>query len=119
MSQIRTRIATVGGVPLFGVRRLVAALLFQHGIFVNRLGKTTNMPFQFQVKSAEQTNDVPGAKLPEKESGDGSPHSKGRLIEDYFGAAGVSSFDVASSNAFCWASTAFFCSTSLRFIMPS
>ena len=66
----------------FGVRRLVAALPFQDGIFVNRRGKTANIPIQFQVKPAEQTNVVPKAKLLEKESGDESPHSKGRLFQD-------------------------------------
>ena len=64
------------------MRRLVAALPFQHGIFVNRRGKTANIPFQFQVKSAEQTNVVPRAKLLEKESDDESPHSKRRLFRD-------------------------------------
>jgi hypothetical protein len=46
----------------FGVRRLVAALPFSHGIFGNLRGKTVNIPFQFQVKSAGQTNVVPRAK---------------------------------------------------------
>ena len=64
----------------FGVRRLVAALPFSHGIFGNLRGETVNIPFQFQVKSAGQTNVVPRAKLFEKESGDESPHSKGRLF---------------------------------------
>ena len=57
------------------MRRLVAALPFQHGIFVNRRAKTANIPLQFQVKAAEQTNVVPGAKLHKKESGDELPHS--------------------------------------------
>ena len=35
-----------------------------------------NIPFQFHVKSAEQANDCSRSKLPEKESGDESPHSK-------------------------------------------
>ena len=35
-----------------------------------------NIPFQFHVKSAEQANDCSRVKLPEKESGDESPHSK-------------------------------------------
>ena len=43
----------------FGVRRLVAALPFSHGIFGNLRGETVNIPFQFQVKSAGQTNVVP------------------------------------------------------------
>ena len=64
------------------MRRLVAALPFQHGIFVNWLGKTANIPCQFQVKSAEHSKVFPRAKLPEKESGDESPHSKGRLFMD-------------------------------------
>ena len=66
------------------MRRLVAALPFRHGIFVNQRGKTGNTPFRFQVKSAEQTNVVPRAKLPEKESGDESPHSKRRLFRDWW-----------------------------------
>jgi hypothetical protein len=57
------------------VRRLVAALPFQHGILVNWRGKTEYIPFPFKVMSAEQTNVFPKAKLPEKESGDESPHS--------------------------------------------
>ena len=61
-----------------GVRRLLAALPLQHGILVNRHRKTANIPFQFQVKPAETTNVVRRAKSPEKESGDESPHSKGR-----------------------------------------
>ncbi len=65
---------------LFGVRRLVAALPFRNVIFVNWHGKTTRHPFQFQVKSTVQTKIVARAKLPEKESGDESPHSKGRLF---------------------------------------
>ena len=65
-----------------GVRRLVAALPFQHGIFVNRPGKTVEIPFQLQVKSPQQSIVVPVAKLPVKESGDESPHSKGRLFSD-------------------------------------
>ena len=48
----------------FGVRRLVAALAFQHRIFVNRRGKVARISFQFQVKSAEQTNVIPEAQLP-------------------------------------------------------
>ena len=36
------------------------------------------------MKSAEQTNVVPRAKLPEKESGDESPHSKRRLFRDWW-----------------------------------
>ena len=66
--------------PSFGVRRLVAALPFQHGIFVNRHGKTANI--QFQVKSAEHTKVFRRAKFPEKESSDESQHSKGRLLRD-------------------------------------
>jgi len=67
----------------FGVRRLVSALPFPHGIFGKRRGKTVNIPLQFQVKSAGQTNVVPRAELLEKESGDKSPHSKGRLFRDW------------------------------------
>jgi hypothetical protein len=62
------------------VRRLVAALPFQHGIFVNRRGESANIPFQFLVKSTEQTSDFARAKLSEKESGDESPHPKRRLF---------------------------------------
>jgi hypothetical protein len=62
------------------VRRLVAALPFQYSIFVNQRGKTASHSFQFQVKSLVQTNIVSTAKIPEKESGDESPHSKGRLF---------------------------------------
>jgi len=58
----------------------VAALPFQHGMFVYRLGKAANILFQFQVKSAQQTHDFPRAKSAEKESGDESPHSTGRLF---------------------------------------
>jgi hypothetical protein len=55
-------------------------MTFQRGIFVNLRGETANI--QFQVKSAKQTNVVPSAKRPEKESGDESPHSKARLFKD-------------------------------------
>ena len=34
-------------------------LLFQHGVSVNRRGKTANTLFRFQVKAAEQTNVFP------------------------------------------------------------
>ena len=47
----------------FGVRRLVAAMPYSPGIFGNRRGKTVNVPFQFQVMSAGQTNLVLKAKL--------------------------------------------------------
>ena len=44
------------------------------------LGEQQVFHFQFQVNSIVQTNIVSRAKLPEKESGDESPHSKGRLF---------------------------------------
>ena len=51
-------------------------------MLVNRRGRPANIPFQFQVKSTEQTNVFPRAKYPEKDSGDESPHSKGCLFRD-------------------------------------
>ena len=48
----------------FGVRRLVAALPFPHGMFANRRGNTANIPSPFQVKPAETANVVPKAKSP-------------------------------------------------------
>ena len=56
--------------------------LFSHGIFGKLRGETVNIPVQFQMKSAGQTNVAPRAKLFEKQSGDESPHSKGRLFRD-------------------------------------
>ena len=52
----------------FGVRRLVAALAFSQGIFGNRRGEIFNNSFQFQVKSAGQTNLGPRAKRFEKKA---------------------------------------------------
>ena len=69
-------------VQLSGVRRLVTALPFQNSIFVNRRGNTKRNSFEFQVKLTVQRKIVSRAKLPEKESGDESPHSKGRLFRD-------------------------------------
>ena len=64
------------------MRRLVAALLFEYGLFVNQREETAINLLQFQVQLTVQTNIVSRAKLPEKESGDESPHSKGR---NFFG----------------------------------
>jgi hypothetical protein len=54
--------------------------LFNTAFLSIGLGKTVNIPFQFQVKSGKKTSDFPKAKSPEKESGDESPHSKGGLL---------------------------------------
>ena len=67
----------------FGVRRHVAALPFQRSVLVNLDGKTANIPFQFPVKSAEQTLVFPSVKLPEQEGGDESQHSTGQLFKEY------------------------------------
>jgi hypothetical protein len=65
-------------------------LPFQYSLFVNQRGTTASHSFQFQVKSIVQTNIVSKAKSPEKESGDESPHSKGRLFRDFSEPAGPS-----------------------------
>ena len=68
------------------MRRLVAALALQYAFFVDSHLTTASYPFQFQVSGGivcmnEHSSSLPSDTLPEKESGDESQHSKGRLFE--------------------------------------